>query len=416
MPRVSIDRLQPGVFISLSELGWLDHPFLRNSFRIADAKQIQILRQMKLDSVEWDPERSTAQPLPDSQESPAEAEAEFDFSASAFDAMLDSKRERAERVREQRERLARCERLYEQETAGTADILKDLNARPVESHARAKAMVGRIVGGLIKADSVAVHLVNMKSKEPEQAHHAMNVMVLSLLLGKAAGASEEELKQLGLGALFHDVGKSEIPSRVLKNSQRTPAEENFYQAHVGYGIKNVATIREMAVAAKNIIACHHERFDGKGFPNKLAGQKIPRLARMVAIANRYDNLCNPFDLRTAKMPTEAVAYMFKHEGEAFDPDLLKLFIKVLGIYPPGSFVQLSDGSVGIVVETNSRELLRPLVMLYDKDVPRNEALLINLAEADLSVTHSLHPAKLPLPIVEYLAPRGRVDYYVEGAG
>lgn len=410
MPRVSVDRLQPGVFISLAELGWLDHPFLLNGFRIADAGQIGVLRQMRLESVEWDPERSSVEPLPESGEG---AEPEVDFAAGALDAMLDSKRERAVRVREQRERLARCERLYEQETAGMGEILKDLGARPVESHARAKAAVGRIVGGLLKADSVAVHLVNMKGKEPGLAHHAMNVMVLSLLLGKAAGAGEEDLKNLGLGALFHDVGKTDVPSRVLKNAQRSASEEHFYQAHVGYGIKNVAAITDMAVAAKNIIACHHERFDGKGYPNHLPGAKIPRLARMAAIANRYDNLCNPFDLRTAKMPTEAVAQMFRVEGAAFDPELLSLFIKVLGIYPPGSFVQLSDGSVGIVVETNSRELLRPLVMLYDKDVPRHEALLIDLADADLGVKQALHPAKLPLPVVEYLAPRGRVDYYVE---
>lgn len=414
MQRVSIDRLQPGMFVSLAELGWLEHPFLLNSFRIADKKQIQILSRLGLQSIEWDPAKSTAQPLAENAPVPAH-EDEVDFSGAALDVMLDSKRERAVLVREKRESLARCERLYEQETTSMGEILKDLGARPSESHARAKAVVSRVVGGLIKADSVAVHLVNMKAKEPGLAHHAMNVMVLSLLLGKAAGATEEELKHLGLGALFHDVGKTEVPARVLRNAQRSASEEHFYQAHVGYGIKNVAAMTEMAVAARNIIACHHERFDGKGFPNHLVGTKIPRLARMVAIANRYDNLCNPFDLHAAKMPTEAVAQMFKHEGEAFDKDLLSLFIKVLGIYPPGSFVQLSDDSVGMVVETNSQELLRPLVMLYDKDVPRHEALLIDLADADLSIKQSLHPAKLPVPLVEYLAPRGRVDYYVEAA-
>lgn len=412
MPRVSIDRLQPGMYVSLAELGWLEHPFLLNSFRIADKKQIQILSRLGLQSIEWDPARSHTQPLAESAPIPAGNE-EIDFSGAALDLMLDSKRERAIRVREKRESLARCERLYEQETGSMVEMLKDLGARPVETHACAKAMVGRIVGGLLKADSVAVHLINMKAKEPGLAHHSMNVMVLSLLLGKAAEVGEEDLKHLGLGALFHDVGKTDVPARVLRNAQRSTSEEHFYQAHVGYGIKNVAAMSEMVLAAKNIIACHHERFDGKGFPNHLVGTKIPRLARIVAIANRYDNLCNPFDLHAAKMPTEAVAQMFKHEGEAFDKDLLKLFIKVLGIYPPGSFVQLSDESIGVVVETNSQELLRPVVMLYDKDVPRHEALLIDLSEADLVVTQALNPAKLPVSLVEYLAPRGRVDYYVE---
>lgn len=343
------------------------------------------------------------------------AAVETDFTLTALGSMLDAKRQRADRVREQRDGLARCERLFERETAGMSEILNDLGSRPNESYGRAKTAVGRLVGGLLNTDSVAVHLVNMKSKEPGLAHHAMNVMVISLLLGKVAKASVEEMRCLGLGALFHDVGKTDVPSRVLRNSQRTTAEEQFYQAHVGYGIKNVAAVNDMPVVVKNIIACHHERWDGGGFPNHLAAAKIPKLARIVAIANRYDNLCNPFDLSTAKTPAEAVAQMFKRENGFFDPELLQLFVKALGVYPPGSFVALSDGSIGLVIETNSTDLLHPLIMLHDPTVPRNEALLLDLSEAEAKIEGALSPAKLPIEVVEYLAPRGRIDYYIDAA-
>lgn len=408
MPSVSVDRLQPGVFISLSSLGWLDHPFLLSRFRLNSSEQIRILREMGLKTVEWDPARSTAQPLSEPVVTP-----EIDFGANALRSMLDLKRQRTEAVLVQRETLARCERVFEKETAGVSDILRDLGARPTESHGRAKAVVSRLVGGLLNADSVAVHLVNMKTKEPGLAHHAMSVMVLSLLIGKTLGASEDEMKHLGVGALFHDIGKIDVPSRVLRNTQRTPSEELFYQAHVGYGIKGVASIPAIEVAVKNIIACHHERWDGQGFPNKLSGATIPKLARMVAIANRYENLCNPFDVKQARTPAEAVAQMFKKEAGAFDPEMLQAFVKALGVYPPGSFVLLSDGSTGLVVQTNSTELLRPLVMLHDSSVPRSEALLVDLRDTDLSIQMPLHPAKLPLDVVEYLAPRGRIDYYIE---
>lgn len=411
MPSVPVDRLQPGVFISLSSLGWLDHPFLLSRFRLSGPDQIRILREMGLKTVEWDPARSTAQPLSE----PVVAAPEVDFGGNALQSMLDLKRQRTETVRVQRESLARCERLFEKETTGVSDILRDLGSRPAESHGKAKVMVSRLVGGLVNADSVAVHLVNMKTKEPGLAHHAMSVMVLSLLIGKTLGASEDEMKHLGIGALFHDIGKIEVPARVLRNAQRTPSEELFYQAHVGYGIKGVASIPTIEVPVKNIIACHHERWDGQGFPNKLSSTNIPKLARMVAIANRYENLCNPFDLKTARTPAEAVALMFKKEAGAYDPEMLHAFVKALGVYPPGSFVLLSDGSTGLVVETNSKELLRPLVMLHDSSVPRNEALLVDLRETDLSIQTALNPAKLPLDVVEYLAPRGRVDYYIEGS-
>ena len=184
-----------------------------------------------------------------------------------------------------------------------------------------------MVSGLLEADSVAVHLVNLKTKEPGLAHHVMNVAVISLLIGKACGCSEEELRCLGLGAMFHDVGKVDVPARVLRNPQRPPAEEQFYRAHVGYSIKHVSAIKDMPVAVRNIIACHHEHWDGSGFPNRLEGEKIPKLARIVAIANRYENLCNPFDLQTAMTPAEAMSAMYKKEGARFDPKILGVFVK-----------------------------------------------------------------------------------------
>lgn len=408
---VAVDRLQPGIFISLGELGWLDHPFLLNRFRLANAEQIKVLRSLGLKTVEWDPARSTAQPLP---ETSAQNTAEVDFSAGVLTSMLDAKRERSERVRQQREGLARCERLFEQEATGVGEILRDLGSRPGESYGRAKSAVGRMVGSLLNTESVAVHLVNMKVKEAGLAHHAMNVTVLSLLLGKAAGLGEEEMRWLGLGAMFHDLGKIDVPARVLRNAQRTASEEQFYQAHVGYGIKHAAVISDLPVAVKNVIACHHERWDGKGFPNHLAGARIPRLARIAAIANRYDNLCNPFDLKTAKTPSEAISFMFRQEADGYDAELLQLFVKAVGVYPPGCFVALSDGSIGLVVETNSGDLLHPLLMLYDAGVPRNEALLLDLHEAGSTIEAAVSPAKLPVEVVEYLAPRGRIDYYIEG--
>lgn len=410
-PKVSVDRLQPGVFISLDELRWLDHPFLRNRFRLSNEEQIRVLRSLGLEMVEWDPERSTAQPLPEA----SAAEGEVDFSASVIDSMLDIKRSRTERVRAQREGLARCERLFEQEATGIGEILRDLGSRPNEAYGRAKGAVGRLVGGLLDAESVAVHLVNMKVKEPGPAHHAMNVVVLSLLLGKAARLGEEEMRWLGLGAMFHDLGKQDVPARVLRSPQRPPAEEQFYQAHVGYGIKHAAAIHDLPVAIKNIIACHHERWDGQGFPNRLAGTRIPRLARVAAIANRYDNLCNPFDLKQAKTPAEALAAMFKQESSRYDTELLQIFVKSIGVYPPGSFVALNDGGIGLVVESNSDDLLHPLIMLYDPGVPRAEALLLDLRDTDSTIETVISPAKLPVEVVEYLAPRGRIDYYVDGA-
>lgn len=398
------------MFISLEALGWTEHPFLLNRFRISSMEQIQTLRQMGLASVEWDPQRSSSAPLPEV----APATEEEDFTAGALQAMLDNKRDRILRVREKRETIARCARLFEQEVGSIRQILGDMGGRPNDAYARSRILVDRLVGGLMTASSVAVHLVNMKKSETGLPSHAMNVMALSLLLGKSVGLGDEEMKHLGLGAMMHDAGLADIPARVVRNPHRTPSEEEFYRTHIGRGLNAVAPMKNIPVAIKNIIACHHEHWDGTGYPNRLSGNKIPRLARIVAIANHYDNLCNPIDTKAACLPVAAVARMYKVEGGAHDPDLLAAFVKVIGIYPPGTFVLLDDGSQALVIESNSKDLLHPVLMLYDASVPRNEALLLDMAETDARITESISPEKIPREVVEYLAPQGRVDFYIEG--
>jgi HD-GYP domain-containing protein (c-di-GMP phosphodiesterase class II) len=414
MPQISVDRLRPGIFVSLSSLGWMGHPFLLNRFCLSSTEQIQALQAMGIKEVEWDPSRSTAEPLPE-RGAGASVEAEPDFGATALAGMQDEKRVRLERVRQQREGLARRERLFEQQAVAAGDVFRSLLARPQEAQRHASALVGGLVENLLGEESMVIHLVNQKSREGGLAFHALNVMALSLMLGKTLRLPEEEMRHLGLGALLHDVGKQDIPPRILRSAKRTAPEEEFYRAHVGYGIKAISGMRELPVPVRNVIACHHEYFDGSGFPNRLAGEKIPRLARIAAIANRYDNLCNPFDLREAKAPAEALRHMFRTESTHYDAQMVQLFIKTLGVYPPGTFVALSNGSVGMVVETNPADLLHPLVMLHDPDIPRSEAMLLDLRDADLKVESALSPAKLPVETVEYLAPRGRLDYFVEGS-
>ncbi|MBS1227819.1 MAG: hypothetical protein H6R17_1096 [Proteobacteria bacterium] len=411
MQKTRVDHLQPGVFISLPNIGWLNHPFLLNEFRISSAKQIRVLQEMGLEEISWDPARSSATPL-----SLSPLAVEEDFGAMALAGMLDEKRSRIERVRVCREQFARREREYEKDTEAASDILKSFAGRPTAAHAQSQALVSNVLSGLLNAESEVIHLVSSKAKDAGQASHSVNVMVLSLLLGKAMRLSEEEMKWLGMGALLHDVGKSEVPLRIVRSSNRTKPEEDFYRAHVAYGIKVVAGVRDLGAPVRNIIACHHEYWDGSGYPNRLTADKIPKLARLVSLANRYDNLCNPFDIQQAKTPAGTLSHLFKNETARFQSELLQTFVKVLGAYPPGSFVALSNGAVGLVIESNSADILHPLLMLHDPEIPRTEAILIDLRGTDLNIVSAVNPATLPLEVVEYLAPRGRVDYYIEGAG
>jgi hypothetical protein len=132
--------------------------------------------------------------------------------------------------------------------------------------------------------------------------------------------------------------------------------------------------------------------------------------------NYYDNLCNPIDVSKALTPHEALSYMFAHCRQKFEMRALQLLIRSLGVHPPGSVVQLSDSSFGVVTSVNPKKPLRPSVLVYDESVPKEEAITINLEiETDLQILKSIRPALLSPKVAAYLNPRKRITYFFDGA-
>jgi putative nucleotidyltransferase with HDIG domain len=246
--------------------------------------------------------------------------------------------------------------------------------------------------------------------------HALNVTVLSLLLGRLLGLAEPELLALGLGALLHDIGKIDLPDRVrVLDSHFTDTERRLYEDHVGLG---VAHARCMGVEAGVllVVAQHHEATDGSGFPQHLKLDKLSQGALIVALVNRYDNLCNPALAACTLTPHEALSLLYAQGQRRFDTRLLGAFVRMMGVYPPGSVVQLSDGRYALVTSVNAGRLLKPCVLVHNPRVPRDEALVLNLErEPALSIRRSLKPVQLPREVHQYLAPGQRVAYFFDTA-
>jgi hypothetical protein len=137
-------------------------------------------------------------------------------------------------------------------------------------------------------------------------------------------------------------------------------------------------------------------------------------ARIVALVNRYDNLCNPPVLGLAHTPHEALSLLFAQAKSQFDAGMLNAFIRMMGVYPAGSVVQLTDDRYALVMSVNSTRPLKPNVLVHDPALPRDEALHLNLmGTPDLGIRRSLKPAQLPADARDYLAPRPRVAYFFE---
>lgn len=229
--------------------------------------------------------------------------------------------------------------------------------------------------------------------------------MLSLMAARELNLPGDVIAPLGMGALFHDIGRKEVPSAILmKLEPLTQAERRLYEMHCQYGVAMGQRLG-LAPPVLRIIQEHHEMFDGSGYPQKLTGEAIGLLSRIVALANHYDELCNPFNLATALSPHEALSLMFARSRSKFDPKLLQVFIRCLGVYPPGSIVQLSNGVIGMVATVNTQKPMKPMVVIYDEAIPKDEAILVDLdRESDLSVAKAIRPAQLPTEIYNYLSP------------
>ena len=412
--RIAIEQIRIGLYVRLDD--WMDHPFLFSSFKIRNEKQINALRSLGLKEITYLPGKSDAEPLP-----PPKADAPPPPPPAVdpeLETMWRAKKERREQLAKQREALGRCEKKFQSGMTTVKGLLRNLFSKPHESLEQAHTLVTEVVDSLLAEKDVLIHLMNAKSGDEGAYYHALNVTMLALMLAKEAGFTAQEMHDLGQGTLLHDLGKEKVPSQILmKRTPWTAAERNFYQQHVVYGVEMAAKLPGLPHGALEVIAMHHEFLDGSGFPNHLAGARVGRFARVAAIANAFDNYCNRVNPADSMIPSEALSHMFRKEKEKYDPGLMQHFIRCLGVYPPGSVVKLNNDGVGIVVSVNSAKLLHPTILLYDPEVPKEEALLVNLAdEPDLAVVSTLRPVNLPREVFEYLSPRSRISYFAESHG
>ena len=409
-PTVAVQDLRVGMFVHL-DLGWMSHPFPLSSFRITSVDQIATIRSLGLQRVRWVPEKSELGEAP--MPGPWTLGLEVDGPRSGETPEQAAARRRREQLEEQRAAAQMCERQYAEASRSLREAWDVLPQRPEIARRDTETLTRALLDKLLVDGEMAVRLLTTQSGDRATAH-ALNVTVISLLMGRAFGFTPEEMLDLGVGALLHDVGKLELPDRLRHPDDHfTSAETSAYREHVALGVAQGRRLG-LAPGALLVLAQHHENADGTGFPMRLAVDRMTMGARIVSIVNRYDNLCNPPLLARALTPHEAVSLMFAQSREKYDGTVLNAFIKMMGVYPAGSVVQLTDDRYAMVVGVNSSRPLKPRVLVHDPEVPRNEALLVNLEEhADLGIRRSLSPAKLPLPALEYLSPRPRVSYFFE---
>ena len=416
---IDIQHLRVGLYVHL-DLGWMDHPFAFSHFKITTEDQIGILRGLGLARVRYSPERSDEAvalgAVPNKVAAPPPATTAVTAAApAATSAAMLAKRALMDAMRQRRESADRIERAFVATAQTIRDTERIIYSQPELALANTTQLVGRIADSILTAPDMVIQVMGEKPGGEEIYLHSLNVATLAMMLAREMQLPKELVCALGVGALLHDIGKHEVPDRILnKKTPLTPAEQHFLAQHPTYGAA-MAERMHLPKAGLAIIAQHHEYHDGSGYPAGLKGDAVGLLSRIVVIANYFDDLCNPPALDDALTPHEALSLMFARLPSKFDPALLKVFIHCMGVFPPGTIVQLSNGAVGMVLSVNTQRPLKPLVTVYDANVPREEALVLDMGtEEALHIGKALRPSQVPREVLNYLSPRMHVSYFFDG--
>jgi HD-GYP domain-containing protein (c-di-GMP phosphodiesterase class II) len=223
---------------------------------------------------------------------------------------------------------------------------------------------------------MAVALDDLASADGYTLQHSIDVAAIGMLIGqrlfrergwidhmgkRTYDRRERRLARLGLGLLLHDVGKLVIPKDVLnKPGKLDPHEWELMKSHPRAGVELLRSDM-ISPLVKVVVRSHHERWDGGGYPDGLAGEEIHQLARIAAAADVYDAVTSERVYASARPPDVGVQVVLDGSGRAFDPDVVDVFRRVVTPYPPGVEVELGDGRRGVVVSVPQSDLTRPLV-------------------------------------------------------
>ncbi|MBH2043792.1 MAG: DUF3391 domain-containing protein [Comamonadaceae bacterium] len=410
---IDISQLRVGMYIQL-DVGWMHHPFPVSRFRIVSVKQLATLKELGLAKVRYFPQKSDPElrgpdsvegiaPDTNSPESTADVEVQVSTGEDSGAAQNRASLQLQNQV------LAACNQRFEEATQRYQAVERTVVVQPNMARNECTVLVSDCVKELLENGDSVIRLLSEGVGE-SRAQHPVNVMVVSLLLGKALGMMSPELHELGMAAVLHDLGKLGMPAAGF-----TPADRQRYESHVG---KSVAFAQQMGLSdvVRTAIAQHHEMADGSGFPLHLVGDDMQRPGQILALVNHFDRMCNPVAGIEALTPHEALSVIFAQRKSRFDPVVLSAFIRMMGVYPPGSVVQLVNDRYAIVVSVNSSRPLRPRVIAHDPRVPRDEAPVLNLeAMPELGIRRSLKLSQLPRNALDYLSPRKRICYFFERA-
>ncbi|GIU02424.1 HD family phosphohydrolase [Shewanella algidipiscicola] len=393
-------------------ISWKEHPFLFNSFKIKQKTQIELIKNLGIEFVFVDLEKSSVPPLSKvviEKVDDAAPNANLDVLSAQ---MSENKLNRIEYLQRLRRDLQKTEQQFGRSVAMMRSLISKLQLRPLNAINDAQELVSDMAEQLLNSDNLVLHLMADAKDDDGIYHHSLNVALLSMMVAKELEWSRNDIEAVGLGALFHDTGKLKVPTQLMrKKTPLTQPEMNFIKQHPTMGVGLLRLADNFPSSALDIVRDHHELLDGSGYPRGLTEEGIGLPTQLVAAVNLYDQLCHPDGQIKARTPYAALAHIYKNYKQKLNQAAIGKLIKMLGIYPPGSIVELSSGQFAMVMAVNLEKILFPRILVYDAQVPKDQAPIVDLETEGLTIVRCIAPSALPEKIHNYLSPRERVSYY-----
>lgn len=415
--RLDVKQLRVGHYIYLP-LKWGQHPFLLNSFKIKSDEQLNIIKQLGIKTITINALKSDVLDAPvESSNSHSTSKMNSDISLEsaaeeALDQMWLKKQDSCQQFTAIEDRIHRSKEAFANTLNDIQDIfvLDKLSENP--SISKSLSIVNFLYKNIDTENGSAIHLMNDSVGYSRLHYHSLNVSLLSVLIGQAKGFTPKQCQLVAFSALYHDIGKTQLPVSLLSKPQPlTEDDRKRLGSHLERSLRISAKIPKFPEAALKLIGQHHELNDGSGYPNSLSQDEIHQLARVLILANAYDNLCN--GVNSQHSPHSALTYLYNKCREQHDVKDIMALISVVGVYPPGTLVELSDHQIGVVISTNKETRLSPYILVYDQYIPRDQAAIINIAEFGLSITNVLDSKDLTLDQYHYLNPSAQSTYFID---
>ncbi len=409
---MTVEELQIGMYIRL-ECSWWNHPFAKSKFKIRSTKEIETLRGIKKVKLFYDPGLSDLNIAEDTHSQTNGSSSEEEQAENA-EVLSDQKSEadgKEEQIQACRDHAAHIEKggiLYQQGLGQAKMALKRIS----DGYATGLKSADQIVKSFqdaLQTKETSMALMDIMITTPSEdcfIAHSLNVSILAMMVGRDFEMSDEEIYAMGLGALLHDIGKEQLPSSIRrKRPGFTKMEQNEWRRHATMGEESVARYTGLPPESLDIITQHHERLNGSGFPKGLKGEQVSRMAQIVMVVDEYDNLSSRFNVERNLTPAEALSNLYNDgqaqgEGELSE-EMIVALVQIFGVYPPGTFVELDDGTLGLVTGVNSEDRTKPRVMVCTPDVSKEEAMVIDLGQKDCAIVQSLHPQEILDKAKEY---------------